>query len=100
MDVTFKTRKLEKQYRQSKEAFKAYGDQVGRKYIGRINMIKAAKDVDALCKVPTLRCHPLKGDRDGQWAVKLTGYYRLIFTLEGETLQIARIEEVSDHYGD
>jgi proteic killer suppression protein len=42
----------------------------------------------------------LKGDRSGEWAVKLTGFYRLIFTLEGKRLQIALIEEVSKHYGD
>lgn len=100
MDIAYKSKKLRKQYENSKEAFRAYGDQVGRKYIDRINTIKAAKDLDALCKDPALRCHPLKGDRDGQWAVKLTGNYRLVFTLEGDTPQIVRIEEVTDYHGE
>lgn len=51
-------------------------------------------------KLPVLRCHPLKGNRAGQYAVNITGFYRLIFSLEGEMLEIARIEEVSKHYGD
>ena len=47
-----------------------------------------------------LRCHPLKGNRKGQYAVKLTGFYRLIFTVDGNCLDIALIEEVSKHYDD
>lgn len=100
MEVTYKSKKLRKQFEKSKEAIKAFGEQVGRRYIQRINIIKNARDIDELCRLPGLRCHPLKGDREGQWAVKLTGFHRLIFTLEGETLQIVKIEEVSPHYGD
>jgi proteic killer suppression protein len=51
-------------------------------------------------KLSVLRCHPLKGDQSGQYAVNITGFYRLIFSLEGETLEIARIKEVSKHYDD
>jgi len=36
----------------------------------------------------------------GQWALSLTGFHRLIFTLESDRLEIAMIEEVSKHYGD
>jgi len=44
--------------------------------------------------------HPLKGNRHGQFAVSLTGFYRLIFTLHGDALEIANIEQVSKHYDD
>jgi plasmid maintenance system killer protein len=100
MEVTFKTRKLEKQYEKSDKAIRAYGDLMGRKYVQRINIIKQAQDVDELCKLPGLHCHPLKGDRDGQWAVNLTRNYRLIFILEGDKLQIASIREVTDYHDD
>jgi proteic killer suppression protein len=50
--------------------------------------------------VPTLDFHPLKGNRKGQYALTLTGYWRLIITNDGEIFDIAKIEEVSDHYGD
>jgi hypothetical protein len=30
----------------------------------------------------------------------LTGYWRLIITKDGDAFDIAKIEEVSDHYGD
>ena len=81
-------------------AIKAYGVHVARKYIQRINIIKHVRAIEELAVLPGLRCHPLKGDRKGQFAVKLTGFYRLIFTLHGDALEIANIEEVSKHYDD
>ena len=98
LNIPLITFDFEKQYQNHQEAIKAYGKQVGRKYIQRINIIKSATDVNELCILPGLRCHPLKGDRAGQWALKLTGYFRLIFTVEGKKLEIACIEEVSKHY--
>jgi proteic killer suppression protein len=100
LEIDFRTKKLEKCFRESRQADKEFGVQVARKYIQRVNLIKAAKDLNAVKKLPGLRCHPLKGNRDGQYAVNLTGFYRLIFTLEGDKLNIAMIEEVSKHYDD
>jgi proteic killer suppression protein len=98
--IAFRTRKLQRQYEHSAEAVRAYGDQVARKYVERINIIKAARDVNELQQTAVLRCHPLTGDRAGQWAVRLTGFCHLIVTLDGEDLEIAMIEEVSKHYDD
>lgn len=98
MEVKFRTKKLQKQYENYRVAEKSYGKEIARKYIMRINIIKQANDIQELCSLPGLRCHPLKGNRKKQWSIKLTGYYRLIFKLEGELLEIARIEEVSKHY--
>ncbi len=98
--IRFRTNTLQKQYEESAYAIAAYGKQVGRKYIQRINIIKQAKDIEELKSIRTLRCHPLKGDRKGVWAIKLTGFYRLLFTLIGENLEIVRIEKVSKHYDD
>lgn len=100
MEIRFRTKKLEKQYLSHKEAQKAYGQQVAKKYIMRINMIKAAKCFDDLYDIPTLKFHPLVGKRKEEYAITLTGFYRLIITNDGEIFDIARIEEVSKHYGD
>jgi len=91
---------LKKCYLKLRVAAKTYNDQVARKYIQRINLIKTSKDLNAVMALPGLKCHPLKGKRKGQYAVNLTGFYRLIFTLEGDLLNIAMIEEVSKHYDD
>lgn len=100
MKVEFRKKKLEKCFKQQKHAVKEFGDQVARKYIQRIEIIKSVANLDDLMGLPGLRCHPLKGKRQDQYAVKLTGFYRLIFTVDGDCLNIAMIEEVSKHYDD
>lgn len=100
MEIRFRTRKLRREYQDYQEAERSYGAQVARRYIERVNIIKQVRDIEELKLLPGLRCHELKGDRRGQWAVNLTGFYRLILSLEGDLLEIARIDEVSKHYGD
>lgn len=98
MKVKFRTRKLERCYQESSRAIREFGPQEARRYIERINIIKQARNLEELQSLPGLRCHPLKGNRSGQWAINLTGFCRLIFTLQGDELEIVRIEEVSKHY--
>ena len=100
MIIRFKTKKLENCYLEHRQAQKAWGEKIARKYIQRINLIKATSSLEEVKKLPGLRCHPLKGHREGQYAVNLNGLYRLIFTVEGEALEVALIEEVSKHYDD
>ena len=100
MEIKFKTKRLEKCYQEHRLAAREFGEEVARKYIQRVNVIKAAKGLDELTRLPGLRCHPLTGNRQGQYAINLTGFHRLIFRLEGEQLRIVRIEEVSKHYDD
>lgn len=98
MEVAFKTKKWEKQYVNSKEAVRAYGAQVASKFTERINIIKAASGFEELKRLPGLNCHQLQGERRGQWAVKLTGRYRLIVQVMENTGVV--VLEVSNHYGD
>jgi len=100
MIVKFRNNKLEKEYISFAKASKAYGQVVARKYIERVGFINDAQSIEELQLFPGLNCHKLSGVRMGQWAIKLTQRYRLIFTLEGEELNIVRIEEVSNHYDD
>ncbi len=100
MEVRFKTNKLQKQYENSKDAAKAYNDDVAKKYVQRVNILKIAKSFDDLYKIPQLKFHPLTGNRKGEFAISLTGFYRLIITNDGDTFDIAKIEEVSKHYDD
>ena len=58
------------------------------------------KSFDDLSKIPQLKFHPLTGNRKGEFAISLTGFYRLIITNDGDTFDIAKIEEVSKHYDD
>jgi proteic killer suppression protein len=100
LEVRFRTRHLEQCYLESKVAIREFGAEVGRRYVQRIQIVRNTRSVGELRGLPGLRFHALKGSRDGQFAINLTGFYRLIVTLEGAELQIVRIEEVSKHYGD
>jgi len=100
VEISFRTKQLERCFRESKAATKAFGPEVGRRYIQRIKLIQASKSVDDLRKLPGLRFHALTGDRKGTHAVNLTGFYRLILSIEGSEAQVIKIEEVSNHYGD
>jgi len=100
LEVQFKSRTLEFCYLEYRKAQKKWGEEIARKYIQRIDIIQNTRNLDELLRLPALRCHALKGNRNGQYAVKLTGFYRLIFRMEGDQLEIVTIEEVSKHYGD
>ena len=100
MIVKFKTRHLEICFRQYRKASKTFGDQIARKYIQRINIIQNSRSLNELMSLPGLRRHALKGARKDEYAINLSGFYRLIFKLTGEQLEIVMIEEVSKHYGD
>lgn len=100
MEIQFRTKRLQKHYENHKEAEKVYGRPVARRYIGRINIIKQTRDLNELMQLHGLRCHELKGDRKWQYAINLTGFYRLLFTVRDKKLEIACIEEVSKHYED
>lgn len=100
LEVTFRTKKLQKSYESYREAQKNFGDQVARKFILRVNTFHKARNFDEIRRLPALDCHELKGKYKGQWAVKLTGRYRLIFEIAGELNDELRVLEVSNHYGD
>jgi proteic killer suppression protein len=100
VEVTFATKKLEKCYLDHLQGCRAWGPEVGRKYIQRIDLMQEAADMAEVRKLPGLECHPLKGNRKGQFGVTLHGRWRIIFSLRGDKAMIIRVEEVSKHYGD
>lgn len=100
MNVVFRTKQLEYCYKSHQKAVRRYGPVVGKKYIQCVTTIQRVKDIRELTERAGLRCHILKGDREGQYAINITVRYRLIFSLQDALLKIIRIEEVSKHYGD
>ncbi len=100
MKVEFRTTALRKLYEESAKAKRAFGSQAARKYIQRVNILKAAKGQADIMAQQTLRCHALKGDRKGNHAMRLHDRWRLIVTFKGGVLEVVRIEEVNKHYGE
>lgn len=47
----------------------------------RLDVLDAAENVDGM-NVPGWNLHPLKGKRAGDWAITVTGNYRITFQIE------------------
>lgn len=100
MQVEFRTHRLRSCYVDSSTGTRAWGDKVARRYIERVNILKAAKTADDLYTIAALRFHPLKGSRQGQYSITLVDRWRMVVTFRDDALTVVRIEEVSAHYGD
>ena len=100
MEVIFRTNKLQKCYENYRQGCRAWGAEVAKKYIQRIDILQEASDMSEIGKLPGLSCHSLKGGREGQYGITIHGRWRLIFSLQGERAEVLCVEEVSKHYGD
>jgi toxin HigB-1 len=69
-------------------------------YVRRVNILSACQSVADLLTFPQLRFHPLKGPRQGQYALDIDERMRLILSFGDDTKTIVVVEEVSTHYGD
>lgn len=79
MEVLFESGKLRKTCNSEKELRRTYGPEMAKKIQQRLSELAAAttlKDMEAL---PAARCHELRADRRGQFAVKLVEPKRLVF---------------------
>jgi proteic killer suppression protein len=79
------------------EASRLFGIPIGRKYIQRLAVLRATDKFSQLYGLRALRLHPLKGNRDGQYAITLTGNYRLIIEKVNE--EKVKIMNVEDYHG-
>ena len=100
MDVRFSTTTLQKCYTDHKAAVRAWGAAVARRYVQRVDLLKAAPSAEALYQHKAVRFHPLKGSLAGTYALNLDGFHRLLVRFENEAMTIVTVEEVSKHYGD
>lgn len=64
----------------------------------RLKQLIVATSIDWLVKKRIGRCHPLYGDRLGQYAMDLIHPYRLIFTQYDNTVDIVEIQEIVDYH--
>jgi plasmid maintenance system killer protein len=112
LDIYFKNRRLANACNSSKECQRTFGAERSKKIQQRLVELKAADSLADVKKIPQARCHPLKGDREGQFSVTVSGNYRIIFmpyrTLpkkdEGginyELITEIRVIGIEDYHGD
>lgn len=85
MNLDFKSNKLRKILTSAREIQKEYGT-MAKKVSQRIDQLSAAPNLAVLISYPSANCHPLSGDRNGEWAVDISGNYRLIFEINQDPL--------------
>lgn len=57
--------------------------------LDRLNAAARPEDMN----LPGFRCHPLKGDRKGAYAVSVSGNWRLTFAFDGEDAVDVNLED-------
>lgn len=98
MDIEFVAGRLATAARSLSEATRLFGAPIGRKYLQRLAVIRSVDKFTDLYGHRSLWFHPLRGDRAGQFAMTLTGNYRLIVEMiEEDTVRILGVE---DYHGD
>ena len=98
MKVTYRTKTLEKVSTDLSVATRKYGQEMAERIQMRIDQIRAVDDIEQMLQYKFGRCHPLKGDRKGYYAVDLVQPYRLIFEVLYNEIQIANIFEIADYH--
>ena len=98
MEVTFKTKKLRRECTELKVTNRVYGNLMAEKIRQRIREINGASTVEMLVEGSIGRCHPLKGERAGEYAMDLVHPYRLVFQKVQDTVQIAQITSIEDYH--
>ena len=98
MDIIYKSKKLEKQCTDMRVTVKDYGKEMAAKITMRLNEIKSALTVEELVKYRIGRCHPLEGNRRGQFAMDLVHPYRLVFVKNGESVELVKIISIENYH--
>jgi proteic killer suppression protein len=60
-----------------------------RLILGRLNVATEPRDM----VLPGLHLHPLKGDRRGTWAVRVSGNWRITFSFSGNDVENVDYED-------
>jgi plasmid maintenance system killer protein len=98
IEISYSTNALRKVCEDAEVATKKYGAEMARKIHQRIDEIRAATSVEMLVQFRIGRCHPLTGDRKGQYAMDLTHPYRLVFEKRNGKLVAVEILEIVDYH--
>ena len=60
-----------------------------RRILGTLSVAARPSDID----VPGYRLHPLKGDRDGYWSIRVSANWRIVFRFEdGEPVDVDLVD--------
>ncbi len=90
---SFADRETEKLFRGG--VSKAVPPQTRERALSKLLVLNAAADIEDLRVPPGNRLEKLRGEREGQWSIRINRQYRVCFSFEGGD---AHDVEVSKHY--
>jgi proteic killer suppression protein len=93
MIKSFTDREAEKLFRGRKS--KAVPPQIRERALSKLLVLNAATKVEDLRVPPGNRLEKLRGDREGQWSIRINQQYRVCFSFEGGN---AHDVEVTDYH--
>ncbi len=93
MIKSFADRETERLFRGRRS--KAVPPQIRERALSKLLLLNAVTNVEDLRAPPGNQLEKLRGDREGQWSVRINRQYRICFVFEGGD---AHEVEVSKHY--
>ncbi len=114
MDISFSSRRLEKQLNQERAMVKAFGSQRAKRLKIVLTTLRAAPSLAMFAPPysPPHRCHELTGNRKGKLSLDLDGPYRLLLSpahnplperqeggLDWHQVTVIKIHGVEDTHG-
>jgi toxin HigB-1 len=112
VDILFGDQKLAKVCGSDSLLIRKYGPMRAKLFRHCLVQFRAAENLEVLRWLPQVRCHELKGDREGTLAVDLGHPYRLIFEpannpiprktdggLDWTSVTVIRVLGVEDYHG-
>lgn len=78
--IEFKSNRLKERLETFSECVKKYGKNNAKKVFQRLTQITSSENLEEFSKLErSARCHPLKGNREGQYAIDVIHPFRIIF---------------------
>jgi plasmid maintenance system killer protein len=95
MKYKIRNRRLGKQLEGASSIKKHFGVRA-KLIVQRLEEIESSPNLKVLMQIPAANCHPLKGQRAGQWALDISGNYRIVFEIMDDPLPMKNEKEI-DH---
>lgn len=94
MEIQFSSNRLARIFNAQRDLVRVYGKDTAKKIRLRMAVLRAARNLAEVPKKPPDRCHPLKGNRAGEYAVDLNHPFRLVFVPVVASQEASPVDEV------
>ena len=99
MEVRFRRSYLRRYANDTSQATRRWGHPAGVRFTDAISFIRDAYRFEDLFSVRHWGLHPLRANRKGEYAIRITGRLRLIVEYDANSRTVL-VKEVTDHYED